>query len=184
MLGCVAVRNAFGPRTFSTLTDVEQRAKTLLAETREELVRADAKATPLLGVNGILVAAVLAGVIAGNFSPSDLSCWAEPLFWFGAAAVLLAEALLCAAVFPRVGHPQNSPSPVPPRYFGDVARIDSCEQLAKALEQEEDAAERALNELFALSRVAVMKYRLIAAALFALAIGVIACAVAVLVNGA
>src|SRR4051794_18331127 len=112
------------------MPDVEAHAKTLLAETRDELARADDEATTLLGVNGILIAAVLAGVIAGNFTPGELTSWREPLFWIGAGGVLLAEALLCAAVFPKVSHPRHSP--MPPRYFGHVARIATRSDLAEA----------------------------------------------------
>lgn len=161
---------------------VEDHAETLLRETREELSRADEKATTLLAVNGILIAAVLAGVIAGDFAPSELSSWGEEAFWAGAIGVLVSEALLCAAVFPQVHHPRKSA--VPPRYFGHVARIPSRSALAKALEQEEDAADRAVDELYILSRSAVLKYRLIAAAEAALVGGVIACAIAVLAAGA
>jgi hypothetical protein len=41
------------------------RARTLQQSTREELVRADAKATTLLSAVGIVVAAVVGGAIAG-----------------------------------------------------------------------------------------------------------------------
>ena len=164
-----------------TMPHIEDQAKTLLVETRDELARADDKATTLLAVNGILIAAVLAGIIAGDFAPGALSSWREPAFWCGAVAVLLSEALLCAAVFPQVWHPRESP--VPPRYFGHVARIGTTQELRDALAHD-DATDRAVSELFVLARVAVRKYRLIAGAEVALAGGVVACAAAVLVDRA
>jgi len=43
------------------------RASVLHSETREELARADAKATTLLSVTGLIIGALLAGAIAGDW---------------------------------------------------------------------------------------------------------------------
>ena len=49
----------------------------LLAETREELHRAEGKAAMLFAIFGIGFGAVLAGIIAGDWKPSDLAAGAE-----------------------------------------------------------------------------------------------------------
>lgn len=153
-------------------------AKELLDDTRTELKRADDKATILLSVSGILIAALLAAVLAGHFEPKQLDNKVEWLFWTGAVCLLAAEALLCAAVFPRYKRRRPSPSP---RYFGDIVGL-SRQQLEEALAKPEDPSERALDELARLAPVALNKYRLIAAGEVTLAAGVIACAAAALLR--
>jgi hypothetical protein len=151
-------------------------AKELLDDTRTELKRADDKATILLSVNGLLISALLAALLAGHFEPNQLDNKIEWLFWTGAVCLLTAEALLCAAVFPQYKRRRPSPSP---RYFGDVVRL-SRQQLEEALAKPEDPAERALDELSRLAPVALNKYRLIAAGEVTLAVGVIGCGAAAL----
>jgi hypothetical protein len=74
----------------------------LLAETREELNRADAKAAMLFAIFGIAFGAVLAGLIAGDWSPRDLAAGAQVVWWLGAAAAVAPLAALSAAVWPRI----------------------------------------------------------------------------------
>ena len=69
-----------------------QHAAALHRETREELARADGKATTLLGVVGLILGALLAGIIAGNWSPNHLGCFEEMIFWLGAVGAAAAGA--------------------------------------------------------------------------------------------
>lgn len=154
-------------------------AKQLLDETREEVTRADAKATTLLSVNGILIAALLAAAIGGHFDPRSLWNDVEWLFWSGMTAILASEVLFCAAVFPRVWHP---PSRGRPRYFGHVVEFASADALRREFERSEDPAERTVDELIVLSRIVVRKYRFVAVAQVLTAVGVVANSVAVLVG--
>lgn len=62
---------------------IENYAAKLLAETREEIVRADTKAEILFAACGVVVAAVLAGMITGDWSPEDLDRVATVVFWMG-----------------------------------------------------------------------------------------------------
>lgn len=156
------------------MSQVAERAETMLKETREELTRADAKATTLLAINGIFIAALLAAVLAGNFDATKLNNLVEWGFWLGSAALIAAEALLAAAILPNIRHPDG---PSPPRYFGHVAQL-TLAQLKSSLTIIEDTAERTLTELHVLSLVALRKYRLVIAGELSLAAGVILCAFA------
>lgn len=158
--------------------EAESRADVLHEETRQELAKADDKANVLLAVNGVLLAALLASLLAGDFAPRDFDGLAEVMFWAGAMALLAAEALLCAAVFPQVRHSSRRS---PPRYFGDVDGLTG-EQLKRALEANEDSYERVIDQLTVLAPAAVLKYRLIAGGQLALALGVIACAAGALLD--
>ena len=74
----------------------------LLAEAREELNRADNKASMLFALFGIGFGAVLAGIIAGDWKPSGLAVGAEVVWWLGAGAAVAALVALGAAVWPRL----------------------------------------------------------------------------------
>lgn len=60
-------------------------AKVLLAESREELTRADGKASLLLAALGIGLSAILGAVLAGNWAPFVLASPWEAIWWTGAA---------------------------------------------------------------------------------------------------
>ena len=69
--------------------EIKMYAGELLAETREEIVRADTKAAILFTAFGIVVAAVLAGLIAGNWGPDELDRGAAVVFWVGSGSALV-----------------------------------------------------------------------------------------------
>jgi hypothetical protein len=75
-------------------------------------------------------------------------------FLAGAAALLAAEALLCAAVFPQITHPRESPSAALLR----SRRADrEPAESQRGTRARGDATDRAVDELFILSRAAVLK---------------------------
>lgn len=107
-------------------------AAKLLAETREEVNKADAKAQVLLGVAGVGLGAVAGGLIAGSWSPFTLPNSIEWLWWTGTAAAIAALACLAGAVYPRTGR-SDVKDPKIVAYYGDVMRFDSAQALANAL---------------------------------------------------
>jgi MFS family permease len=142
-------------------------------EAREELARADGKATTLLGVVGLILGALLAGVIAGDWTPSNLGCAEEVVFWIGAAAAGTAEGLLCAAVIPRLKHDKDRDAVA---YFGHVVQFDSEDEFIRALEKAPRG--RLADQIWHISRSVQTKYRLIQLGLLAFAGGLVLMAAA------
>lgn len=145
-----------------------QHAVALHHETREELARADGKATTLLGVVGLILGALLAGIIAGDWTPSRLGCAEEVIFWIGAAAAATAEGLLCAAVIPRLKHDKHRDAVA---YFGHVVQFDSEDEFIRALDRVPQ--QRVADQIWHVSRIVQRKYRLIQLGLLAFAGGLL-----------
>ncbi|MEU1731556.1 Pycsar system effector family protein [Streptosporangium sp. NPDC020145] len=142
-------------------SDPETRARAhgsrMLAEAREELNRADAKAQVLLGVAGVGIGAVAGGLLAGNWSPLRLHTALQWLWWAGAGCALAALFCLAKAVYPRITR-----RPLGITYFGDVRRYRSAEEIAKALRDRTDGDLIELAEqIRAVSVIVLRKYLLI-----------------------
>ena len=152
-------------------------AKELLAESREELARADGKASILFAIAGIVIAAVITGIIAGTWKPSALPALPEATWWCGAALVIASVVLLGAAVYPNLGR-NGSAGRV--TYFEHVRSYADRATLIAALEREANSdSERAIEQLEVISDLVHRKYVLIQIALWALAAGALACLVSV-----
>lgn len=152
----------------------------LLAETREELNRADGKAAMLFAIFGIAFGAVLAGVIAGDWSPGDLTAAARVIWWLGAAAAVAALVALSAAVWPRL-HSDHASGRV--TYFAHVAGYRTRYALREAIErQANEDVDRTLEQLQALSGIVVTKYQLVRSGLVLYGVATVACTVAVVVS--
>src|SRR3954452_18945096 len=87
---------------------VQQYTEALLKETREELIRADAKASLLFAATGVVLAAVLTGIISGKWNPGDLKAGATGAFILGATAYAVAVISLGYAVWPRITHEEET----------------------------------------------------------------------------
>ncbi len=152
----------------------------LLAETREELNRADGKAAMLFAIFGIGFGAVLAGIIAGDWQPADLAAGAEVVWWFGAVAATVALVAVSAAIWPRLDSDHASGRVT---YFSHVVGYRSRDALREAIGcQAGSDGERPLEQLQAISGIVMTKYRLVRAGLVLYGIGAVACAIAVLVS--
>jgi Restriction endonuclease/Pycsar effector protein len=131
----------------------------LLAESRQELTRADGKASTLLAALGIGVSAILAAILAGDWSPFKLKEPYQGLWWAGSVCAGLSFLCLALAVYPRVKHNSASKGVT---YFGDVAALETVDELRAALKRSEtNAAERSVSQLHVIARLAVRKYRFI-----------------------
>ncbi len=161
--------------------EAEELARDLLRDNREELAKADAKAGILLATVSVVVGVLLAGIIAGNWSPAKLSSWSQFFWWAGTASALLGLALLILAVAPRAVASRRRNTKA--CYFGDVAACSSERELAALLmEQCESESDRTLDQILATARITRVKYSLILWALGALAVGASATIVAVLMG--
>ncbi|MEU6791915.1 Pycsar system effector family protein [Nonomuraea wenchangensis] len=141
----------------------------LLTETREELARADNKASILLGITGLVGGVLLSSTLAADWSPSRLGFAAQVVWWVSTVAGFTAVALLVSAVIPVTKRP-SGPSEEP-MYFGDVVHFSSNEQLVAALKSAAvSSSTRVVDQLMTVSRIVSKKYRLIRSA--AIAIGI------------
>ena len=136
------------------------RGPELLRAAREELARADAKATTVFAAVGVVVGAVLSGLVGGQWSPMPIP--GGPALWtWWAAAVAVGAALVCLAgvLYPRTWRRGHDAGVV--AYFGDVLRL-TPDELRRALSTGA-AATRAstVDQLRELSRIINRKYALI-----------------------
>ncbi|MFE6777214.1 Pycsar system effector family protein [Streptomyces sp. NPDC057702] len=129
-------------------------ARTLLTETREEMLKADQKANTMLSGLGVTLAALVGAVSAGGVTPLRYGIAAQVLFWLGCAAAFPSLGLLALAVLPRTGTPLAHRA----HYFGDVSALGTPGQLAHVV-RHTDPHRRDLNQLAVLSQLVVMKYR-------------------------
>lgn len=132
-------------------------AQRLLAENREELARADNKAATLLAAALIIVGALLAGFVAGDWSVSSLPSQSLVLWWVAVALAAVGICLLAAALAPRRMKRTEDSNRL--AYFGDVANLASCDDLVEALDKaaKSDGA-RYVDQLFVTSQILSAKY--------------------------
>jgi hypothetical protein len=151
----------------------------LLAETREEIGRADQKASILLSAAGVGMA-LLAGQLTAHWSPTHLAPIIQWLWWLGAAALVTAIACLAAAVMPRIGH-RGDPSTV--TYFGHVVKLTDRQRLVEHLTRSAATPlDRTVDQLMLLSRIAFRKYQCTQMALWLLAGGTVSMVMSVVVS--
>lgn len=135
----------------------EVLAAEMLAEAKDEIDRADQKASLLIGSLGIAFSVVLSGMIGGSWSPSALSV---PGLVMWAVGVVLATASLFAAalaVWPRLS---RSPGPGTITYWGQVRGMTSPQEVADSLATRGLLPpERTYQQLLVLSAVVQRKYR-------------------------
>ena len=119
----------------------------LLAESREELARADGKASMLLSALGVIVGVIAAALLAGDWSLDRLDHPYRIIWWVGLGLTAAGSLALCLAVWPRLRHRLPGPSAT---YFDEIALLGSVEKVRAALGGT-DAAERTLTQLVAIS---------------------------------
>ncbi|WP_441251086.1 Pycsar system effector family protein [Kitasatospora sp. McL0602] len=141
-------------------------ARTLLLETREELAKADQKASLLLAALGVAVASVAGAVASADTRPTGYGILGQLLFWGGCLATTTSLALLADAVRPRLEPPRNDAI----RYFGDLAdRRLSPEQIRTRLAATDPVA-RDITQLALLAPVVATKYARISSSMTAAAL--------------
>jgi MFS family permease len=155
----------------STLdADEHELAKLLLAESREELTRADAKASLFLAALGIGLSAILGAILAGTWTPFILARPWEAIWWVGATFAGIGVFCLAVAVWPKVRH-KSGPSGV--TYFGEVAAFETVAELTAALKRTTtEPVARTVLQLHVIARRADHKYAFIRYALIMLGLAV------------
>ena len=77
----------------------------MLAEARADIGYADHKASMVLAALGIGFSAVLGGLFASDWRPTDLTGWAEFFWWVGGVSAVASVIFAGLAVWPRIGDP-------------------------------------------------------------------------------
>jgi hypothetical protein len=157
---------------------MDDSREALLRETREELAKADAKASILLAASGIALSALLTVSNKAPWYPDNLTeLNARRCAWAAAALMIVGMLLVGAAVKPRL-RAKHGTTPVV-HYFGDVeafrppwwrvwrrdtdvdeARTRFSNALADLVDS--DAAHaRLVDQIWTLSHIAYRKYRFV-----------------------
>src|SRR5690349_5547050 len=111
------------------MTDVDRSA--MLAEAREELTRADGKASILLSALGIAVGVVAGAILAGDWNPhNNLHRPWELLWWIGCALVGTTSVLLGLAIYPTLFNPHPGAAVT---YYNAIAQLKGVSELEEAL---------------------------------------------------
>lgn len=146
----------------------EPMLNALLSEAREELNRADQKASILMAAATVSAASIISGVLGSGWRAGVLSPLSAASWWVGAALVLVGIGLLLWALFPRWRASGHTAGP----YFGEVADAESLLTLDAVTAPTVDAyLHRIAGQYLQVARIARRKYVLIQAATFALGIG-------------
>lgn len=149
----------------------------MLAEAREDISYADHKASMVLAALGIGFSALLGGLFASDWRPTDLVSWGEVAWWIGSACALASVIFAGVAVWPRVGSKTPSDDVY---YWGDVDRYQSVAALTAHLDQAPiDVIGRTRSQLWVISGIVVRKYEMIRRAM---ALGLVAIVLFLLVG--
>jgi hypothetical protein len=168
----------------------------LLAETREELQKADNKASILLAASGIALSALLTAFAAGTWSPSHLAHRdAELWSWTSISLALIGLFFIGTAVKPRLRSKETRKEAL--HYFGDVhafwprwyrshgaaglttARADFDKAL-EAASTGENLKKRLDDQIWFLGHIAFRKYRFVNVGLWFFAISILLAILALL----
>ena len=131
----------------------------MLAEVREEIDRADQKASLLIGSLGIAFSIVLGGILGGSWDPTTLGPIATAVW--SVCAILASGSVTAAAlaVWPRL---TKSPGNGAITHWGHVYGLPSAEAVGEALaERGLYPPERNYQQLLVLSALVRRKYRAI-----------------------
>ena len=150
---------------------VRAEAERLLGEAKAELDRVDTKAQVLLGIAGIGLGAVAAGLLAGSWSPTGLDAWVVWLWGVGGRLTLVAVGAFAGAVYPQVGAPKRDGSLT---HFMDIAQYGTAEEVVRRLSHPRAANVTELaGELLRISVLVRRKYRFVRWGCWSLLTGVV-----------
>lgn len=157
-------------------------ANGILREAREELARADGKASILLAAIGVVMAAIMAAILGGSWHPANLDDHIEWLWWVGTGIGLVGAAALGVAVFPRTKYRSKRRLGIV-AYFGDVVGLSYCQLRKGLIDTAEDPEVAALDQVAAISSVVHKKYRSIQIGIICVGVASASLFSAVLIGG-
>ncbi|WP_311209926.1 MULTISPECIES: Pycsar system effector family protein [unclassified Aeromicrobium] len=128
----------------------------ILAEARNEVGAADHKASMVLAVLGIGFGALLAGLLARDWSPAELEPFGRVVWTVGALLAGGSVGAAACAVWPRFTVPPPSAHVY---YWGHVAAFASRDDLDETLDAHPPTLPaRTRHQLYELSRIVARKY--------------------------
>lgn len=152
----------------ASLDDCCWLARDFLADAREDLARADNKASILLATVGVVIGATVAGLLASTWSPAKLDQpWSEA-WMVGAGAALIGVGCLVWSIYPRMA--KESEDEPTFGYFGHASKLSEKEVRARIEKQARDPLGRLANQVTHVSRIAATKYRWIGRSIAFLAV--------------
>lgn len=155
--------------------------ETILREAREELSRADGKSSLLLAAAGVALGAIVAAVVAGDWSPFDLMPCVQWLWWVGSGAGIGSLVAFAYSVYPRTKYRgQRAPSIV--AYYGDVVSTPKDQLEARLIETARVDGSRPLDQLRIVSEIVDKKFRGIQIGLWLIAASTFGCVLAVVLD--
>ena len=157
-------------------------ATSLLGNAREEIGRADAKASILLAASGVAAGALLAGLIAGSWTPVTLQVVLQWVWWFGVVESAVGICCLALAIYPRE-RKNDSRIPWTVVYYGDVLAYSTTAELVAALSRSaETNIERIADQLRHVSWIVNHKYKLLRWGMWGLFLAGVTIAAALMIN--
>lgn len=151
----------------------------MLSEARAEVAIADQKASVVLAASGIGFGAVLAGLLAGNWKPSDYSTSGEVFWWLGAAFAFGVVLSVAVALWPRFTTKSEAGLVT---YWGHIARYRTLTEFHDALEASPVDADRTRHQLWRLARIVRLKYVCVRCALASGGVAVVLFVIATIVG--
>ncbi|MFB9465091.1 Pycsar system effector family protein [Streptomyces cinereospinus] len=153
----------------------------LLADAREEVRQADAKASLLLAGAGVALGAALSATLTGRLHARPVTDAAAWLWWAGVCSATAGVTLLGWAVCPRTRRTTPATTHLV-SYFGDVVA-----QPKEALEERlvrtlRTPAASLVDQIYEVSRIAATKYALVRRALLLFGAAAVLCAAALLAH--
>ncbi len=136
----------------------------MLEEARADVVHADHKAGLILAALGVGFGAVLGGQLAAGWDSGKLSIPGQALWWAGVVLAVFAVASSALAVWPRYKLDDEPDYGI--TYWGHAAAFDNASFLQAALEEQAATnMARTAHQLWRVSRLVLVKYRSVRAAL-------------------
>ena len=152
----------------------------MLAEARDDVKHADQKASVILAALGIGFGAVLGGQLAGQFDSGSFSTAGQVLWWAGVLVAVGSVVLAVLAVWPRYkldDSPQHGMT-----YWGHIAAFKELRDFEDTLQEADTTSERRTNhQLWRLSRLVLLKYQFVRAALICGGLAALVLAVAAII---
>jgi hypothetical protein len=157
-------------------------ATSLLSDARAEIDRADTKASILLAATGVAAGALLAGLIAGTWSPFRLQAAIAWAWWLGVAESAIGICCLALAVYPR--EPKNDSGLTwAVVYYGDVLLHSTTAELVTSLKRSAATnLDRVADQLRYIATIVHRKYRLIRWGMRLLFLGALTVSAALAIN--
>jgi hypothetical protein len=162
------------------LTPVEAKyVISMIAHTREDIGRADTKASILLAALGVVGGSLTSAVLARSWSPDDFDIRVSWLWWASVGIFATALGALGYALYPRMRNPKGKAKAM--TFFGDVLDIPKAD-LEASIAAAATEGIGLLTQLLELADIAHRKYRAVQLALWSVAAATAMMLAAIMLN--